>query len=282
MTRDPMAGGFVPKLVLSDMDGTLLDPDKRLTDRARAAVAALHARGVGFALTSSRPPRAMRPFAEALEVRLPLSAFNGGLIEARDGATLRSRPMDDRVAVRVIEFLRARGVDVWLYRGDDWIVDDTEGEYVAREAETLGYKPVAAKDLAAEANGAVKLVASSSDLDLMARCQGEVREAFPEVAAALSQPKYLDVTASGVDKGGSVRVIAAGAGVEPGEVMVVGDGHNDLPMFEAAGLAVAMGQADDAVRRRAHAVTASNADEGFAEAVERHVLSRPPAAEGAA
>ena len=109
------------KLLISDVDGTLVTKDKVLTSRAREAVARLRAAGIQFTITSGRPPRGMAMLTEALKLNVPIAPFNGGMFVEPDLTTvLEQRTIPLAVASEVVDYLLEAGLDVWVYRGADW------------------------------------------------------------------------------------------------------------------------------------------------------------------
>jgi len=115
---------------------------------------------------------------------------------------------------------------------------------------------------------ACKVVASSSDFALLARCEGEMQKALGTDATAIrSQDYYLDITPPGQDKGTFVQAMARRLGISTDAVATIGDMHNDVAMFEVSGLSFAMGNATDEVKTHAKRVTSSNEEDGFARAM---------------
>jgi hydroxymethylpyrimidine pyrophosphatase-like HAD family hydrolase len=119
------------RLLLADVDGTLVDQNKELTDRAIAAVKMLNEAGILFAVTSGRPPRGMSMLIEPLKITTPMAAFNGGLFVHPDMSVIEQQTIPDALAPLVIDLLDSQGVDVWVYRGADWFVRDSEAPHVA-------------------------------------------------------------------------------------------------------------------------------------------------------
>jgi HAD superfamily hydrolase (TIGR01484 family) len=111
-------------LVLADVDGTLVTADKVLTPRARAAVKALHAAGIAFAITSGRPPRGMAMLIDPLALRTPIAGFNGGIFVKPDMTIMEEHVLAADVAQRALEVILRNGMDVWVYSGKDWLVRD--------------------------------------------------------------------------------------------------------------------------------------------------------------
>ncbi|MGA9874743.1 MAG: Cof-type HAD-IIB family hydrolase [Solirubrobacteraceae bacterium] len=266
MARPPV------RVVLADVDGTLVTQDKVLTDRAVAAVSRLRDQGIAFAVTSGRPPRGMSMLIEPLGLATPISAFNGGLIVQPDMSVLAQKLLPEAVAVRAIELLSKCGLDVWVYSGADWLVRDPEGAHVAREASTVQFGPTTVETFDGVAKIA-KIVGVSDDHELVATTTQKARETFGDHAsAAQSQPYYLDITHPQANKGEVVSYLAARLGVPAEQFATIGDMPNDVLMFAHSGLSIAMGNASREVQRAARRVTASNEEDGFAKAIERFVL----------
>ena len=261
------------RLVLCDVDGTLVTPDKVLTERSIGAVAALGDAGIRFAVTSGRPPRGMSMLIDPLRLSTPLAAFNGGLIVDPDMTTIEQRVIRADLVAPIVEALEAFDLSIWIYRGADWLVRDRDGPHVARETRTVAFEPIVVPTFAGLVDGVAKIVGVSDDHAAVADATEAAHERFGEhVSASRSQPYYLDVTHPDANKGGVVRFLAARYDLPLEQIATIGDMPNDVLMFAHAGLSIAMGNADMGVQRAARRVTTSNADEGFANAVERYVL----------
>jgi Cof subfamily protein (haloacid dehalogenase superfamily) len=256
-------------LVVSDVDGTLVTHDKRLTDGARRAVRRLHDAGIGFTITSSRPPVGMRFLIEPLGITLPIGPFNGSSI-----VDIKLKPIEQHLipaaaARRSIEVLDQFGVDVWLFTNEQWIIRRDDGKYVPHERDTIKFDPTFAHDFAPFMTAACKIVGASADAVLLQRCEIAMQQALGARASAIrSQSYYLDVTPPGHDKGTFVETMAKRLGISTNAVATIGDMQNDLAMFRKSGLSIAMGNATEDVKKQASHVTGSNEDEGFAGAIE--------------
>jgi Cof subfamily protein (haloacid dehalogenase superfamily) len=261
-------------LVISDIDGTLVTDDKVLTPRAHAAVAALHARGLNFSIVSSRPPRAMRRFIEPLHITAPTIGFNGGILSMPDGSVIERRFLARDVARKALDVIAAHGAQAWLFTETEWLVRDPAGKDVAREIKAVAFPPEVVSDFERFLDGVYKIVGVSGDAALLARCEAEVKAALVgKASVARSNPRHFDVTHQLANKGEAVLALSRILGVPTSEIAVIGDGENDVAMFEQAGLSIAMGNATPDVRSRAHFTTATCNDEGFAKAMERYLLA---------
>jgi Cof subfamily protein (haloacid dehalogenase superfamily) len=263
------------RLFLADVDGTLVTPDKVLTSRAIAAVGKLKRAGILFAITSGRPPRGMSMLIEPLELSTPIAGFNGGVFVRPDLSVIEQRVIPDDVTPQVIDVLGTHGMDVWVYRGVDWFLRDPQAPHVARESWTVKLEPTVIDSFASVSDAVAKVVGVSDDYDAVQKAVDAVRDRFGDhVSAARSQPYYADVTNPDANKGSVARYLSMTYDIPAEEIATIGDQPNDMLMFARSGLSIAMGNASPEVQKAAHRVTTSNADEGFANAVERFILPR--------
>jgi Cof subfamily protein (haloacid dehalogenase superfamily) len=264
-------------LVLADVDGTLVTAEKVLTSRAMAAVKALQAAGIKFAITSGRPPRGMAMLIEPLALRTPVAGFNGGIFVKPDMTIMEEHVLAADVARRAIDVILHSGMDAWVYSGKDWLVRDRNAPHVAREEWTVKFAPTLIDNFKKIPESAVKIVGVSDDHELVARCEKEAQDALGSGAsAARSQPYYLDITHPDANKGTVVTTLSKLLSVPASEIATIGDMPNDVLMFRKSGLSIAMGNASADVQAKADVVTASYDDEGFAKAIEQFILGGAP------
>jgi len=103
-------------LLLSDVDGTLLDSRKRITARTKAAIEKVHEAGIKFAVTSGRPPRGMKMIVEQVKLSAPIAAFNGGTFVEPDAMkVLNSRRLDNETAKAVIDRIGSFDPLTWIF-----------------------------------------------------------------------------------------------------------------------------------------------------------------------
>jgi Cof subfamily protein (haloacid dehalogenase superfamily) len=259
--------------LLSDLDGTLLTPDHRITERSLAAIQAWRARGGKFSVASSRPPLGMRDAVTQTSLDLPFAAFNGGLILAPNFTELESHTISNDLAVIAMRELRAQGFDVWLYRGLEWWVEKVDGARVRREATAVGFEPRVSRDLDALAQGTHKIVAISLDPDKLPQAEALLRSRWKgQLQVVRSHSAQMDITHPLANKGTALESLARAAGTDPAHTAAIGDMLNDLDMFAVAGFSIAMGNANPAVKQAAQGQTTSNAEDGFAAAIEKYLL----------
>jgi len=121
------------RLVVADVDGALVTPDKVVTARAHAAVQQIVETGIAFTITSGRPPRGMKMLIDDLQLQHPVTAFNGGVFVRPDLSVIRENLLPPEAVQPVIEILTRHKLDIWIYNEKDWFVSSRHGSHVDRE-----------------------------------------------------------------------------------------------------------------------------------------------------
>ena len=263
------------ELLLSDVDGTLVTPQKELAPRTVEAAHELHEAGIHLALTSGRPPRGMEMLVGPLALRAPLAGFNGGLVVEPQMDVIEEHTIPPALVPRTIEILEYARLSVWVYHGADWFVRDPDGPHVARETHTVQFAPTVVDTFDGIEDGVAKIVGVSDDHDAVAAAETAAHAELAEhVSASRSQPYYLDVTHPQANKGDVVKFLAQRYSLPEERIATIGDMPNDVLMFARSGLSIAMGNAHREVQRAARHVTTANDADGFANAVRRFILGR--------
>lgn len=258
-------------LVVSDVDATLITPEHEITTRAATAVSELRKRGIKFTVASSRPPRGLYAFAEQLNLTEPFAAFNGAVIQRPNGETLVRHTLSREICERAFEITEKLGIGLWVYCDHDWHVSQLT-PFVEREQNTIGFSAIVERDLRDAFGQAAKIVIVG-DPAIVAHAEPLAFESFgPLVSATKSKPRFLDITAKEAHKGTVITQLAGVLEIPTSEIAVIGDGLNDIVMFEQAGFSIAMGQSAEEVKRAAQVVTESNIEDGFAAAMERFIF----------
>lgn len=265
-------------LLLSDVDGTLLTKEKVLTERSKKAVDNLYQAGIKFSLTSSRSPRGLAALIEQLQITTPVGAFNGAIFAKPDLTVLRETTLSNQFPQKIVEIIIQYGLDVWLYRGNDWFVSSDKNAHVEREKSITRVSPIIINDCLHLdnnlTNDMAKIVGVSDNDSAVAACEVELQNLFNgNVNAHRSQSYFLDVTDPAANKGATVDMLARYLDIDTKEIATIGDMFNDVSMFKQSGLSIAMGNATEQVQKQAQYVTATNEEEGFAKAVEHFILN---------
>ncbi len=265
------------RLLVSDIDGTLVRRDKGLPEENVKAIRAAVARGLKVSLISARPAAGILPIAAELGLEGPFGAFNGGTIFTAAGGETCSAQVPPDIARQLIDLYASAGVTIWFFATNRWLTTDLANSHTPREVLSSGLQPEAVTDFAAYLDDADKVVAVCDNPVEMTAIETRARELVgSEATLVRSQDYYLDCTALAANKGDGVTRLAEMCGVPLAEVAVIGDQANDIAMFRRAGLAIAMGQSNTAVQAEADCIAASNEDAGVADALRRFVLPRLP------
>lgn len=261
------------RFVISDVDGTLLDGDKKLTTRAKEAVRLLRAAGIGFTFVSARPPKAMQPLAEELELDQPFASFNGAMICSRELEVLSQKLMTHHSSTHASQLIVDNGLDLWAFVGTDWYASEVNGPHTPHHREMVG--PPKQMNFSLEiCAAAAKIVGVSDDHAKIATCEAALRsDPTMSISVSRSADYYLDVTDKDANKGLAVDLLSGIVGIPVAQIATLGDMPTDILMFAKSGFSIAMGQSDEQVKQAATAVTAANTDEGFAKAIEKYFLS---------
>jgi len=258
-------------LIALDLDGTVLGPGPEIDPEGRAALQEAEASGLTVVLATGRMLRSARAVQEALGLHGPLITYNGGLVALPDGRTWTD-PVPLTAARDIASACRGRRFFLQAYFGDALRVP-----YPDPRAEA--YARLAGVDYTVDAAAVWTPVEAPTKLLVIepAERMAEVRSALEPVSAgrcelAHSYAHYLEISRAGVNKGVALGRLAATLGLEPGQVMAVGDGENDLSMLRYAGLGVAVANAVPALAAVAARVTTAPYGAGVAEAV-RAVLA---------
>ncbi len=263
------------RLLVCDIDGTLVRHDKSLPDANVSAIRDLTARSVAVSLISARPAAGMLPIAEKLGLSGPFGAFNGGTIFTGDGKELSAAQVQPELAAQLLDLYAQADVTRWLFATDRWLSSNLADPHSPREVLSSGLQPQPLSKASELLDDADKIVAVCDDRAKMDALELRARAIVGNAATLVrSQDYYLDCTALAANKGDGVTRLAQYFGVPLSEVAVIGDQANDVAMFRRAGLAIAMGQASVAVQVEAHYVAASNEDAGVADAIRRFVVPR--------
>jgi hypothetical protein len=263
------------RLVVSDVDGTLVDKQKQLTPGTIAAVARLRDAGLPFTIISARPRSGMMPILDALKLDCDVAAFNGGILFRRDGSESVHHLVDAEVARGAMAAASGLAVDIWVFADDRWYASTGQGPHVNSERRASNQEPVVRTDMTDLLHRADKITFVSDEPAVLHDLKARIDAAFAGKATVIqSQAYYLDITALAANKGNGVAALAAIWDVPLSAVAAIGDQANDIAMLERAGLAIAMGNAPDAVKAVAGHVTRANDADGVAHAIDTIILGK--------
>ncbi|MFC6019027.1 HAD family hydrolase [Plantactinospora solaniradicis] len=271
--------GRLPRLVATDLDGTLLRKDKTLSARTVEALSRISDEGVGVVLVTGRPIRWLHLVYEQLGAPLPTVCANGAVVyDPIADRVLRADPLAPDLLAEVVRRLRAEVPEV------SFAVEITDGRELRHEAEYLlnwdrGYPGIRAIETAEDllSAPAVKLLAraGTQDPDVFVKVVAGALAGLAE-ATHSSYSGLIEISAAGVTKAAGLAWYCAGLGVDADDVIAFGDMPNDVPMLTWVGRAVAVANAHPAVLEIAGEVTASNEEDGVAAYLEALLAADQP------
>ena len=264
------------KLVAMDLDGTLNNDQKNIDPRTRMTLHRAQRFGVRLLLASARPLPGLYRERDILDLASYgglLMAYNGGLIaEAGSGRVLSSTAMDREAARQVLRALEKLPVTPILDDGRVFYVESAEGYKVRYECMNNNMRCVEVANLADAMDFAPCKILMSMEPALLKDLQRQIAAFIDDdLTVVQTAPFYLEVLPRRINKGDALRAACRAVGIDPAEAMAFGDSENDIPMLRAAGLGVAMANADNAVKAAADVVTLSNNDNGIAAALEKYL-----------
>lgn len=262
------------RMIVLDLDGTLLTSQNTLSERSIRAVSACISRGITVTVATGRIFHSVLPFAGKLKLTEALITANGAEIRAPgDKEAVYYQPIEGDLARDVLAFFRDKGWYIQCYQDGRLFVDKVDeraesyGRLTFLDPEPLG------DDLYTMDAEPVKLLSIASGAEEAVFIRETVQKHFGDTLyAAVSNRLFVDMAHPGVSKARGLEILMKKEGVTALQTMVVGDSENDLPLFERAGFSVAMGNARGDIREKADAVTLSSDEDGAALALERFVL----------
>jgi Cof subfamily protein (haloacid dehalogenase superfamily) len=261
------------KLIICDLDGTLIGDEFAFSPRVRQAVARAQAAGIAVTLASGRGYSSMRGFAQELAVDAPLISYQGAQTWAADGTLLEETSLDRRYLPEVIDYCQARAIELAVYHQDQ-VYQTTRLYDDAYYDVWFGLPQHYVEDLRTALPGdPIKYIAIAPDKASGDRIEREVAALVAgRYQVMRSHDWFVEGLAAGVSKGAAAERLAARLGIAREEVMALGDSGNDLAMVEWAGLGVAMGNASPAVQAAADVIAPTQAEDGAAWAIEHYAL----------
>lgn len=272
------------KLVALDLDGTLVDDQKRLLPSTISSVMAIQELGVKVVLASGRPTFGCRAIAKTLRLDQYggyILSYNGGkLTSLGDGKILARRAIPKKLLPHLYEEVKKRPeLTIFSYEQQMIVSETPDDHYVLEEQRVDGGMPIKGVPHLLEGltSDPLKLAITSDNTHALYQIKEEMEAFYGEqLNFFLTNEHFLDVVPRGVDKGSTIEFLIEELGIDRSELIAVGDSYNDLGMIQVAGLGVAMANATEAVKRSADYVTTSNNSDGISHLLNKFILQPKP------
>lgn len=273
------------KLLVLDVDGTLLNGDREISKRTLAALLKVQQMGVRIVLASGRPTYGLLPLAKTLELGNYggfILSYNGcQIISAQNGEIVFERRINPEMLPYLEKKARKNGFAIFTYHDDTIIANNPENEYIQSEARLNNLKLIKEEEFSIGVDFApCKCMLVSDDEEALVALEQLWKSRLNGALEVFrSEPYFLEVVPCGIDKANSLGALLEHLDIKRDEVIAIGDGVCDVTMIQLAGLGVAMGHSQDSVRVCADYVTATNEEDGVAQAVEKLILAEVHASE---
>lgn len=276
--NENMFGGLLLyKLVALDVDGTLLNEDRKITDKVKFSIQKAKEKGIKIIIVSGRGFRGVESLVRELGLEDLVVSLNGAAVTDSTGETLVfSEHLDSKICSNILKLSEEMNISTLLF-----VDKDVYAEKYDYAAEIF------------EENDRVKVNCIHRKLSEFYRDQpagkllmiGEHERLndFKEMVwkkygnkinVTFSMPHFLEVYSPNINKGVVLNKVAEYYGIKRDEIIAIGDGENDIPMIEYAGLGVAMGNANDKVKEKASFITKTNSEDGVAYVLEKYILNK--------
>lgn len=261
------------KLVVSDIDGTLIDYDLTISSKLQKTVEKLRAKNILFTLATGRMFSSALPFAQKLNIDIPIITYNGALIQdAAKKTQLFSQKITPSASQLLLQTCQANNWYVQCYIDDKlYVAEDCS---YARQYSSLAGVPFYAlgRDFFKLQTAQEKMLIIAETTEIVGIQDQLEQMVGSEICFTSSKSKFIECVHRDVNKGRAIEQLARFLNIDINEVMAVGDSFNDVEMLKTAGLGVAMGNAPQAVQNIANAVTTGVDAEGLAVSIEKYVL----------
>jgi Cof subfamily protein (haloacid dehalogenase superfamily) len=270
------------KLLVLDVDGTLLNSNREMSERTIKTLKKVQQNGVRIALATGRPTYGVLPYAKAIDLDFNdgyIISYNGAkVLEASTGKILFERTIDPKMVPYLEKQAERGGCVLAFYENDEVVATDTSNHHIVDEAQ-MNNMALRQVDSISEAMEGLKddtklwpteVILVNDDEQMLTGLEEYLQRHLNGVMDTIhSNPYYLEIVGYQVGKSHAMSALVQKLGISMKEVLAFGDGRADINMLQMAGTGIAMGNAPEEVKRCADYITLSNDEDGAAIAIER-------------
>jgi len=265
----PISRPISERFVFADIDGTILTSDHSVSRSTSDTCRALYEQRVRLILASARMPASILKIQRNLGVREAMICYNGSLILDRDGVTIYNRCFCSDTFLEVLNTISEHPVSNSFFSEQHWLVKAIDSR-IRQESDIVGILPeVGQISAVTDCTNKILCIGSPSQVH---KLYEDIKSSGLDVIAEKSKPTYLEISPSGSGKFEACKFFLNHFHSPAEKAYAIGDGENDIGMFQCVGVAIAMGNATDSVKSVAQYVTASNDNEGFSLAMRNYVF----------
>lgn len=264
-------------IIALDLDGTALRPDNSVSEQTRRSIARAREKGVRIVIATGRICAEAREFAERLGADdLMVTSGGAALSSVREGKCTKRFSIEWESAVRAAAVVERIGMAAMIYAGDRLIITPYDNIQFSKYKSNEGYlaarqvEPSVAEYIANERLPIDKIFVRSQDVNLLSRARAQLAQ-LDGVRVMSSAPDNIEVISPDADKGRALGLLCSEYGTDLSHAAAIGDSENDLEMLRAVALPIAMGNATEQVKALCARITATNAEDGVARAIDQLV-----------
>ncbi|WP_079709630.1 Cof-type HAD-IIB family hydrolase [Paraliobacillus ryukyuensis] len=265
------------KAIFSDIDGTLLNSNHQITEETKKAILKVANNNIHFVLVSARMPSGILQLQQTLSIDSPIICYSGALILSSDNDNGEKTTIDSTSIVQtdVQEIYKIVNklspINFSLYSHDQWVVSDSQNEWVLQEQEITNASPIHRQlPLFIEENHDIHKCLCMGETQIINQLESILKDKFPNLTIYKSKDTYLEIMSGNASKSNAIKKLENLYGITKQEIMAIGDNFNDMDMLKYAGLGVAMGNAPEEVKVIADEVTLSNDENGLKHTLQKH------------
>lgn len=274
------------KVIIMDVDGTLTNSKKIITEKTKDALIKAQEAGVLLILASGRPTSGLMDFARELKMEENhglLVAFNGAkVVDCQTNEVLFNETMSVEQGQAVLEYMKKFDVKPMIDKDDYMFVNDVFNNEINHNGKTINiiqyearggkFKLCEKDDLAAFADYPLHKILTAGNPEYLKDYYKEMMEPFKDkLNCVFTAPFYFEFTAQGIDKAKALDTVLTPMGYKKEEMIAFGDGHNDASMVKYAGIGVAMANSVDDLKAVADEVTLSNEEDGIVYTLSKYI-----------
>lgn len=258
------------KAVALDLDGTLLNSKKEISEENKNILKKLSENGVEILIVTGRPYPITKKIAESLEIPLTVICYNGArVMNLKTDEIIFEKVLEEKQVLKIIEFCRKNKKDLNLFQNDVWYVEDLESIGTKYYKKNSRLEPTLKSFDTFDSFKMIKSIIIDEN-NVLEEVEKELREILGNsIYFTYSQDKYLEILNKEVNKGLTLKNVLEEKGIEMSECIAFGDAHNDLEMLELAGVGVAMGNAHEILKSRVQHITDTNDNNGVGKFLKK-------------
>ncbi len=263
------------KIIFSDIDGTLLNSEHKITENTKKKIKEFEVSGIPFILVSARMPAGIYPLQKDLDIKSPIVCYSGGLVIDKNGNEIESRGIECSKAIEVKSYIDGAFNEICasLYSYNQWIVDDIENEWIFQEVKITNAKPICGNIKSILNNKEVHKILCMGNPEAISELGGKLKKKYPELSVYKSKDTYLEIMDGSASKSNAIKVLCKSMNIEIEDSISFGDNYNDIDMLKVTGKGYAMGNALDDVKREADYITLDNDKDGIAEVLKNYCFN---------